>query len=76
MGGSGTERHSIAGLHLRFSIMETQRAQGAVRALPSVPSRPKPPVDVSPYRLVCTTSFSRILPLCLRHACKNGRGNK
>lgn len=29
--GSAAKRHSIAGLHLRFSIMETQRAPGAIR---------------------------------------------
>ena len=32
----GTERHSIAGLHLRFSIMEIQRALGA-NSLPLFP---------------------------------------
>ncbi|KAF7418853.1 hypothetical protein HZH68_001506 [Vespula germanica] len=42
--GGGTERHSIAGLHLRFSIMETQRSPG-------------PPSVSSCYSLFSSTSF-------------------
>lgn len=37
----GAERHSIAGLHLRFSIMEIQRALGANATLFLLP--PPPP---------------------------------
>lgn len=69
--GSAAKRHSIAGLHLRFSIMETQRAPGAIRASPAF-SHPLPPSGrpVSPSE---STLFSYSLFRCVLARRKNGR---